>query len=325
MLFKFGRLVELFSPEGGKYEFSILRDGTRTITYSGKVILSIRREFNNTSLFFDYHVVYTNGGKRHTAILKMGERPVMQAMTFFDANDRPVTRDQQRNTNTLRAIQIDGAPEKRFDYELSKLQLSGAENQYYIWDKKSNVLTEELKYTYSHPIIQGVPCLKRTFRNGTSILSGRDSKQGIEIIKTLDSKKILRIDSFPWSQGKIMYQKIKARYEVSEGGYATLLEKHLYDENGMLIREIRADEIISYSGNDVISRGRRNNEILWAKLFDKKGRIREFQDGGRIYSFNYIGDDAEVSVLKSDRSVLSRALVPAGDVLKTFSTQTRGN
>jgi hypothetical protein len=246
-------------------------------------------------------------------------------MTYYDTNDRPITRDEQKNAITLRAVQIDNAPEKRFDFDLSKVTVFGAENNFYLWDKNSFALKEEKESIYVQTKIQGVHCLKVMQRDGRFTLGGRDDVNGIEIRKYLNDKKIIRVDKFTGGHGIALYDKMKARYEVSEWGQATLLEKFLYDEKGELVREINQEEIISYSGSSAESRSRKTDKVLWSKQFDDKGRIKAFRKGLSAYTFSYDGENTEISILNKDNSLASKVIVPTSEVSKTLFTQTRGN
>jgi hypothetical protein len=315
MVFKFGRLAELYSPKSEKYEFSILRDGTRTVTYNGKVVLTIKRKFNDKSLFFDYYATYTNAGKQHTAILKMGERPIIQQMTYYDTNDRPITRDEQKNAITLRAVQIDNAPEKRFDFTVAAMTVASVP---FKWDTKDNRCTECDGKKFSFRKIRGILCSQTTFKDGTVALRGQDSKRGIEI-EQQNSGPIVVTEKFV---NGICFDKIRAISQMDNYGNERENNRYWYDENGNLIKFsfVENGKKFYLQKNKLTNVLYDNkNNLLWQKTYDVNGRIVEFSLPSKKFFFAYLPNNLVDLKCVSGRKEITRRL-PAAQLSNIFLT-----
>jgi hypothetical protein len=318
MVFKFGRLVELYSPKSEKYEFVILRDGTRTVTYNSKVILTIKRKFNEKSLFYDYYVFYISGGKQHTAILKMGERPIIQQMTYFDANDRPATRDEQRNTNTLRALQIDNAPEKRFDFGMNEVSVSG---RLFVWERGNNNLIRDGEKQFSFVTIKGIPCFKTQTKDDWFL---KGEKEFLSVSQVKGEPAIVR-EYLRFENRAESILRVRREWEVSSSG-ERLTRQYWFDVNGELKRSYdgKNKRHFNKNGNSETCTSSQSKEIIWRKTFTSDGKICEFYANGKTYLFSYSDKEETVRVTcKKNGNILHDKEIPLEKTLLLLSVLNR--
>lgn len=306
-----GRLAQMKSRET-TLDFTYSKDGTRQLLSRGKVVASLKREFDKTTTLPYWRLSFLSGDGQRNAILTLGTRLVLIR--------RDAKSGQKRNAATLVSMKFDDQPERRFDFKQDALNVRGGNVKpaqgAFRWDVANSLLKEDNDYQYSFVFIQGIKCFKQTARNGKTYIRGENRDKGITIEKLFDSEETIQTNVFPANSS--LSGKLRSRHRIENSGKITLLEQCIYDENKQMIRHINSDQQITYSAKNETAKNLKTGAILWSKKFGNDGKISEFVNDSRVYSFRHLGEKTEVTITDKKQNTTSTVSLQSSDIQNIF-------